>query len=111
MAAELKQETLSFALRETAPPFGTVKTEPPPAPQAALPEATVSPAQALFNLVREILVRELAEPKSEAEVANLLTISKPQAKAWLTKLVADEELEKIAKPLRYRVAKTPARLL
>jgi predicted transcriptional regulator len=71
----------------------------------------VTPAQALFNSVRGILAHELAEPKSEAEVADLLKVSKPQAKAWLTKLVLDGELEKVAKPLRYRVAETSERLL
>jgi predicted Rossmann fold nucleotide-binding protein DprA/Smf involved in DNA uptake len=80
VAAEPKQETLSFALREKAPPFASekAKTQPPTssqAPQIGMPGTTIPPDQALFSLAREILVRELAEPKSEAEVAELLTIS------------------------------------
>jgi len=71
----------------------------------------VTPAQALFDAVREILRGELAEPKSEAQVAELLHVSKSQAKAWLAKLVAEGELEKMAKPLRYHDARTSARLL
>ena len=57
-----------------------------------MPETTILPDQALFTLAREILVRELAEPKSEAEVAKLLAISKPQAKAWLA-ILAQERTE------------------
>ncbi len=116
VAAEPKQETLSFALREQAPQFASEKANPQPstsspARQAGMPGTTVPPDQALFSLVREILVRELAEPKSEAEVAELLTISKPQAKAWLAKLVQEGVLEKVAKPVRYRSAKPAGRLL
>jgi len=116
VAAEPKQETLSFALREQAPPFASEKANPQPstpspARQTGMPKTTVPPDQALFSLVREILVRELGEPKSEAEVAELLTISKPQAKAWLAKLVQEGVLEKVAKPVRYRSAKAAGHLL
>ncbi len=45
------------------------------------------------------------------EVAELLNVSKSQAKAWLTKLVVDGELEKVTKPIRYRVTRTAERLL
>ncbi len=116
VAAEPKQETLSFALREQSPPYQTTKAEQPSTAPAQSVERDPhkprpTPAQALFSSVREILGHELAEPKSEAEVAALLNVSKPQAKAWLTKLVMDGELEKVAKPARYRVARTAGRLL
>jgi len=65
----------------------------------------------LFGSVRKILRHELAEPKTEAEVAKLLDVSKSQAKEWLAKLVADGELEKLARPVRYRVAATVEDLL
>jgi Fic family protein len=76
-----------------------------------LPKVAVPPAQVLFGMVREILGQELSEPRNEAEVAELLTVSKPQAKAWLRKLVAEGVLEKVAKPARYRAVKTAGRLL
>ena len=115
-AAEPKQEPLALLLREQSTSYkSATTTEPPPAPPPKVePDAhqpRVAPAQALFNSVREILAHELAKPRSEAEVAELLKVSKPQAKAWLAKLVMDGELEKVAKPLRYRVAGTPGRLL
>jgi predicted Rossmann fold nucleotide-binding protein DprA/Smf involved in DNA uptake len=116
LASEPKQETLSFALREKAAPYGTPKeTIPPPASlppaQGSSLPANAAPAEALYAVVREILSRELAEPKNESEVAELLSVSKPQAKAWLTKLVADGALEKTAKPLRYQTVKNTERLL
>jgi DNA processing protein len=116
VAAEPKQETLSLALREKSSSYKTTKAgQPPP----ALPlnveqdphEPRMTPAQALLNSVREILGRELAEPKSQAEVAVLLNVSKSQAKAWLTQLVMDGELEKVGRPICYRVARTAGRLL
>jgi predicted Rossmann fold nucleotide-binding protein DprA/Smf involved in DNA uptake len=115
-AAEPKQEVLSFALREQSPPYGSNQvvqpsTPLPPHVEPAAHEPSVTPAQTLFGSVREILGRELAEPKSDAEVAELLNISKSQAKAWLAQLVANGELEKVAKPTRYRVVKSAGRLL
>jgi len=44
-------------------------------------------------------------------VAKLLAISKPQAKAWLAELAREGVLEKVAKPVRYRSAKSAGRLL
>jgi len=71
----------------------------------------LTPAEALYGSVREILKRELAEPKNEVQVAELLSVSKAQAKTWLTRLVADGVLEKVANPLRYHTAKSTERLL
>jgi len=115
-AAEPKQEPLAFVLHEQSASYKVMKSTEParPLPPQAEPDPQrprVTPAQALFDAVREILRGELAEPKSEAQVAELLHVSKSQAKAWLAKLVAEGELEKMAKPLRYHVARTSARLL
>ncbi|MBI4660784.1 MAG: DNA-protecting protein DprA [Verrucomicrobia bacterium] len=116
LASEPKQETLSFALREKAAPYGIPK-ETMPSTASLLPaqgsslQAKATPAEALYGAVREILSRELTESKNEAQVAELLSVSKSQAKAWLTRLVADGALEKTAKPLRYRAAKNTERLL
>ena len=103
-------------LREQAPQFASEEAKPQrsnysPARPTGMPGTTVPPDQALFTLVREILVRELAEPKSEAEVAELLAISKPQAKAWLEKLAQEGVLEKVANPVRYRSTKPAGHLL
>lgn len=113
---EPQQETLSFVVREevpapvapTAPP-AKVQTTDPPTP--AEPPARPSAAEQLFEAVREVLQRELVEPRTETEVADLLGLAKSQAKAWLARLVEEAVLEKLSKPVRYRVARAAERLL
>lgn len=118
VASEPKQEALSFALREQAPPYKTETRERSPVLSSPVKQRKqetsveiLSPAELLFKAVREILAQELSKPKSEKEVAELLDISKAQAKAWLTELVAREVLEKKVKPARYRTLKSENRLL
>ena len=63
------------------------------------------------DAVGKILKLELTVAKTETEVAELLNVSKSQAKAWLTKLVEAGQLEKTAKPVRYRTTGIAGRLL
>lgn len=113
-AAEPKQETLSFAFREQ-PSSNQVKVDQvtliAPQPEQNLTETKRLPAQILFDDVRVVLKNELTAAKTEAEVAALLEVTKSQAKAWLTRLVEDGQLEKIAKPVRYRATRVADRLL
>lgn len=97
MAAEPTQEKLSFTVREEA-------SVEKPACESRLQgdEPALSPAATLFRAVETIVVRELNEPRSEAEVAKLLDVSKPQAKAWLQQLMKQGFVEKLSKPVRYR---------
>jgi predicted Rossmann fold nucleotide-binding protein DprA/Smf involved in DNA uptake len=108
--SEPKQESLSFALREQSPPYKIENKEQPPRVSVAVKQeaakSNLPPAETLFNIVREILVQELAEPKNEKEVAELLGISKIQAKTWLTELATKGVLKKLAKPIRYRAVKS-----
>jgi predicted Rossmann fold nucleotide-binding protein DprA/Smf involved in DNA uptake len=115
-AAEPAQEPLALVLREQGSSYHVIKTAevapvPPPQSKPDSQQARVAPAQALFSSIRDILAQELAEPRNEAEVAELLKVSKSQARTWLKKLVLDGALEKVAKPPGYRVARTSARLL
>lgn len=109
-AAQPQQETLSLALREQSASYQSTLPQQP-FPDLALTvdndplKSDTRPSQALFNLVCEILRRELAEPKSDIEVAELLNVAKPQAKIWLTKLAKDGELERLTKPVRYRAVR------
>ncbi len=118
VAAEPKQDTLPLALREkpaayeaapvTRPTEGpTLKTEP------TVADAKPSPEADLLNTVREILRRELVEARTEEEVAGLLAVTKPQAKAWLARLIEEAVLEKVTKPkpVRFRTAYKVDRLL
>lgn len=108
VGAEPKQVTLSFAFREQPSPYQAESQEPAPKlPELkqVVNETELLSAQMLFNTVREILKRELTTAKTETEVAELLDVSKSQAKAWLTKLVEDGQLEKTTKPVRYHTTK------
>ena len=105
VTAEPKQEALPFTLCEQ-PASHQTKSEgsSATATQAKqnLAETKSLPAQTLFEMVGKILKHELTAAKTETEVAELLNVSKSQAKAWLAKMVEDGQLKKAGKPLRYR---------
>jgi predicted ArsR family transcriptional regulator len=78
--------------------------------------AAISKASAeveLMTAVRNILRRELIEPRTEEEVSDLLEVTKPQAKAWLARLEAEAVVERVTKPkpVRFRTVKNVDRLL
>ena len=64
----------------------------------------LGPAEKLLARVRELLLRYLDEPRSEADVTVALDVQKNQVGGWLTRLVADGAIEKLSKPVRYRAA-------
>jgi DNA processing protein len=67
----------------------------------ATPE--LSPADALFAAVRDLMPRLLATPMKDPEVATALGVSNPQAKAWLQRLMEEGVIEKQTKPVGYVV--------
>jgi DNA processing protein len=76
-----------------------------PSPAAA----ATTPAEELFAKVRS-LVHQMNTPKTDAEVALELGVSKSQAKEWLQRLVKEGVLEKLSKPTRYCSAPASGRL-
>lgn len=66
-------------------------------------QPTLSPADALFAAVRDVLQQQLKTPMKDAEVAAALQVSAPQAKTWLQRLVDEGVLEKQKKPAGYIV--------
>jgi predicted Rossmann fold nucleotide-binding protein DprA/Smf involved in DNA uptake len=115
--AEPKQDSLPLMVQEEAP----IK-ESAPVESAALQNdepikqtarETGSASEELFQTVRGILKRELVAAQTEEEVAALLAVTKPQAKAWVTRLVEEGALEKVkkSKPARYRATQASDRLL
>jgi predicted Rossmann fold nucleotide-binding protein DprA/Smf involved in DNA uptake len=67
-------------------------------------QSNLSPADALFAAVRDVLLQLLKTPmKKDADVAVALQVSTPQAKAWLQRLVDEGVLEKHKKPAGYIV--------
>ncbi|MCI0388975.1 MAG: DNA-processing protein DprA [Acidobacteria bacterium] len=73
-----------------------INGSPPPLPL----ESSLTPADELFAKVRELLVK-MKTPKTDAEVAADLQVSKSQAKEWLQRLVDEGVIEKYTKPVRY----------
>ena len=98
-AKEPKQE---YEVQQEAPRAGA----PPPSTAAAPP---TSPAEELFAKVRSLL-EQMNTPKTDAEVAAELNVSKNQAKEWLKRLVEEGVVEKLSKPTRYRSAAAAGRL-
>jgi predicted Rossmann fold nucleotide-binding protein DprA/Smf involved in DNA uptake len=96
-----EQETFSFGATagHHAPKEKQTETtdESVPHPQEA---NKVTPAEELFGKVRELLER-LDRPKTGAEVATDLHVTKAQARHWLERLVKDGVLEKLSRPTRY----------
>ena len=90
---------------ETAAEVPQVAQEPEAKPDGdnTVAQAELSPADALFATVREVMQRLLKGPMKEAKVAAALEVSTAQAKAWLQRLVDEGVLEKLSKPARYVV--------
>ncbi len=110
VAAEPKEETLLLQFDEVKAPL-VMETTPNLPPVADTVAAEPSPQEELRLTVSRILSRALTQPRSEAEVAELLGVLKPQAKAWLLELLKEGILEKLSKPIRYRAVTASDRLL
>jgi len=63
-------------------------------------ESPLTPADEPFAKVRELL-EKMTTPKTDAEVAADLHVSKSQAKKYLQRLVKEGVIEKYARPVRY----------
>lgn len=108
VASEPKQEAIPLTVREEPTSYRTppvsaplaipAKVDPPPARETRSPEAE------LLNTVRNILCHELIEPRTEDDVATLLSVTKMQAKAWIVRFVNDGLIERInnSKPVLFR---------
>ncbi len=81
---------------------------PAPRPRQG-PLAVTTPASELFAKVRQLLER-MDTPKTDAEIAEDLEVSKSQARVWLRRLVEEGRLERLSRPVRYRSAALPAAL-
>ena len=106
------QEQLSLAAAREPTPEYTVRVETPETGTRIAPakvSVSISPAEELFAKVTSLLER-MDAPKTDAEVANELNVSKSQAKEWLQRLVKEGVLEKSKKPVRYCSTKVSGRL-
>lgn len=76
-----------------------------------VPKRSANPAEHLMDVVVAILGAVLSEAKSVDEAAEILNVSKTQAQAWLGELVKRGLIERLSKPVRYRVIRRSDRLL
>jgi predicted Rossmann fold nucleotide-binding protein DprA/Smf involved in DNA uptake len=99
-----RQNELSFAVRGEARQAYRIPQSVFPSRDSRHPlsvESPLTPADELFAKVRE-LFGKMTTPKTDAEVAADLNVSKSQAKEWLQRLVEEGLMEKHgAKPARY----------
>jgi hypothetical protein len=72
-------------------------------PDEPAPIDPLSPAEALFEAVRELLRHLLATPMKDSEVAVALNVSNTQAKVWLQRLVEEDFIEESKKPKKAAV--------
>lgn len=112
IAKEPRLESMELRLREEPipSPAETSSVSEETAPEESRPDSSTPPRR-LMVVVTSILVAELKEPKTDQEVAELLNVSKAQAKAWLAELAKIGKLEKVSKPVRYRTPGASYRLL
>lgn len=106
------QEQLSLATARESTPEYAVPVETPEAGTRIAPataSVSISSAEELFAKVTSLLER-MDTPKTDAEVATELNVSKSQAKEWLQRLVKEGVLEKSKKPVRYCSTKVSGRL-
>jgi len=98
-----RQNELPFSVRED--PKQAYENPPSTLPSGdSVPpkclESPLTPADEPFTRVRELL-EKTTTPKTDAEVAADLHVSKSQAKKWLQRLVEEGVIEKHTKPVRY----------
>jgi predicted Rossmann fold nucleotide-binding protein DprA/Smf involved in DNA uptake len=98
-----RQNELPFSVRED--PKQVYENPPSTLPSGdSVPpkclESPLTPADEPFTKVRELL-EKTKTPKTDAEVAADLHVSKSQAKEWLRRLVKEGVIEKHTKPVRY----------
>ena len=97
------QNELFSSVREKPKQEYEIQQSSPPVNDSCLSlsvESPLAPADELFAKVRELLGK-MKTPKTDAEVAADLHVSKGQAKEWLQRLIKEGVMEKHTKPVRY----------
>ncbi|MCB9882381.1 MAG: DNA-protecting protein DprA [Planctomycetes bacterium] len=101
------QGTLFSGLQEPRtcyPNSGSSRDSSPQEPEAVRP---ITPSGELLAFIRDLVVR-LGTEHTTSGIATMLEISKGQAKQWLERLVEEGALEKLQRPVRYRVTSRAA---
>ena len=88
-----------FKAKETVNEQSKIKAEVPIIKHSSLENN--NPAEDLFVKVRELIINQLATPKNNDEIADILRVSNTQAKLWLDRLVDEKIVLKKSKPKGY----------
>ncbi len=81
--------------------------EPAPAPQTPNPAVETvnpgaeAPAASIYDVVLPILLNALAKPLTPAALADQIDVNKTQVNAWLKRALAEKQIRKLSKPIRY----------
>ncbi len=81
--------------------------EPAPAPQTPNPAVETvnpgaeAPAASIYDAVLPILLNALAQPLTPAALADQIDVNKTQVNAWLKRALAEKQIRKLSKPIRY----------
>ena len=106
-----RQDQLGLRVCEDTPVYPRV-TEPEKSEEPSIePQVSASPAELLMEAVVAILSKVLSEAKSVDEVVEILNVSQKQTQVWLVELTKRGLIEKMSKPVRYRVVQGSDRLL
>lgn len=102
---EKELPTIPEANDELSPEVEDANAQVTRAPAASVqPMAKdLTPAEALFDAVRDSMRGLLRAPMKDAEIAAALDVSTAQAKKWLQRLVDEGVLEKRRKPVGYAI--------
>jgi predicted Rossmann fold nucleotide-binding protein DprA/Smf involved in DNA uptake len=73
--------------------------------EARLAPQQVSASEVLFGTVRDLMPRVLVSSMKDAEIADVLGVSKAQAKVWLKRLVDEGVIRQQRKPAGYVLSK------
>lgn len=84
-------------------PRGHPPTRPATASDVAQPNGS-DPASTLFQVVQMVVLAVLEVPRTEAEIADALAVSKGQARDWLRRLSEQGLVERAGRPIRYHRA-------
>lgn len=103
-------ELLAEAAEPPSPPAS--ETTPEPSPDLAIRQDEdtdkpngLDPAAALFRTVEEVVIALLEVPRTEAEIADALEVSRTQARDWLRRLSERGVVERAGRPVRYHRAR------
>jgi DNA processing protein len=110
-AKQVREEQLGLRVCEDTPVYPRESETTEAGAAANVLGCTETPAKRLMDAVSVILCEVLSDAKSADEVAEILNVSKPQAQTWLGELVKSGLIEKLSKPVRFRVVQGGDRLL